>query len=66
MPTAMLNREVIPSRLLTPEEVTFYREEGYLIIRGLMTPETSALLRDDVMEAVRGVPSGFEFGCVYQ
>jgi 2-oxoglutarate-dependent dioxygenase len=49
MPAATLDNEIIASRTLTDEEIRFYQDEGYLLLRRLITPEVSAALRAEVM-----------------
>jgi Protein involved in biosynthesis of mitomycin antibiotics/polyketide fumonisin len=42
-------RADIESRPLTPEETEQYREEGYVVLRGLLSPEFAAALHTEVM-----------------
>jgi 2-oxoglutarate-dependent dioxygenase len=49
MPTATTSGGIVASRTLTDEEIRFYQEEGYLVLRGLITPDVSETLRSEVM-----------------
>jgi 2-oxoglutarate-dependent dioxygenase len=49
MPTATLNSGIVAPRTLTDEEIRFYQEEGYLVLRRLITPDVSETLRSEVM-----------------
>jgi 2-oxoglutarate-dependent dioxygenase len=50
MPTATTDHDIIAPRTLTDEEIRFYQDEGYLILRRLITPEASEILREEVMQ----------------
>lgn len=41
---------VASPELLTEEQVRFYKEEGYLILRGLISPEEAVRLKSEVMD----------------
>ena len=48
-PSSAVERAIVKPIRLSAGEVRFYREEGYLLIPGLITEEDAAALRDEVM-----------------
>jgi hypothetical protein len=41
---------IVKSTTLTPEQIKSYKEEGYVLIRNLISPETAEALRREVMD----------------
>src|SRR5687767_1496967 len=48
-PSSAVKCVIVKPLRLSTGEVRFYREEGYLLIPGLITEEHAAALRDEVM-----------------
>jgi hypothetical protein len=46
---AAAKRDCVKQTTLTPEQLQFYREEGYLIIKGLFSKDDAKILRDETM-----------------
>jgi len=49
---ASTKTESVKTIHLTPNEIRFYREEGYLYLPGVISPETVAALRDEVLQVL--------------
>ncbi|GIX06451.1 MAG: protein involved in biosynthesis of mitomycin antibiotics/polyketide fumonisin [Candidatus Poribacteria bacterium] len=51
---------------LSPEQIEFYHENGYLLVEGVFTPEEAAYLRDEahalIMRLMKYRPEGTKFG----
>lgn len=48
--TDPVNTDPVNTVRLTAGEINFYRREGWLIVPGLLSPEVTAALRDDVLD----------------
>lgn len=46
----------VTTTTLSPEQIRAFHDDGYLIVRGLFSPEAAALLRDHFMELQGGGP----------
>ncbi|MEM7624164.1 MAG: phytanoyl-CoA dioxygenase family protein [Planctomycetota bacterium] len=53
MPLALSSPVVQPLQL-TPAEIKFYKEEGYLYLGGLLQPEMIVALRQEILDVVEG------------
>jgi hypothetical protein len=49
MPNDAVVRDPVAQRPLTDDEVTFYKEEGYVLLRGLLSRDVADALRREVM-----------------
>ena len=58
MSRSTLSREIVAPRTLTEEEVRFYKDEGYLVLRNLITPEASEALYAEVMNIMEIIGLG--------
>ena len=58
MSQSTLTREIISPRTLTEEEVRFYKDEGYLVLRNLIKPYTSEILHGEVMRIMEIIDLG--------
>ena len=58
MSSSTLIREIVAPRVLTEEEVRFYKNEGYLVLRNLITPEAPETLYGEVMNIMEIIGLG--------
>jgi 2-oxoglutarate-dependent dioxygenase len=61
--SAVLTRDPVTQLTLTEIEVRFYREEGYLYLPGVISSETAAAIRAEVLDVMAAAGKSYEELC---